>query len=154
MELAFRPGDLLSPNGSFRIGTPDELACPSDDDFFQQVKNTDTTFFNGLPAGCQKVGVQVANTSRGEVGAVITSEQIDLVVQIENVVVDGCRCQENELFTPAIASTATISSKDIFELEIALGASITEIVGFVNENHIHVSHLTNVEIINSEALLG
>ena len=63
-------------------------------------------------------------------------------------------CQENELFTPAITSTATIGSQDIFELEIALGASITEIVGFVYENHIHVSHLTDVEIIDSEALLG
>ena len=113
MELASRPGDLLTPNSGFRIGTPDELACPSDDDFFQQVKNTDTACFNGLPAGCQKVGVQIANTSRGEVGAVITSKQIDLVVQIENVVVDGCRCQENELFTPAIASTTTIGCEDI-----------------------------------------
>src|SRR5262249_50918248 len=119
-----------------------------------QVKNTDTTCFNGLPACCQKVCVQVANTSRGEVGAVITGEQIDLVVQIENVVVDGWRCQENELFTPAITSAATIGSKDIFELEIALGASITEIVGFVHENHIHVSHLTDIEIIDSEALLS
>jgi hypothetical protein len=45
--------------------------------------------FNGLPAGGQKVGAQVANTRRCEVGAVIAGEQINLVVQIEDIVVDG-----------------------------------------------------------------
>lgn len=59
-------------------------------DFFQQVEDTNTAFFDGFPAGGQKVGVQIADTGRGEVGAVVAGEQTDLIVQVENVVVDGC----------------------------------------------------------------
>src|SRR2546427_6448927 len=153
VKLTSRPGDLLATHGGIWIGATNELACPPNNDFFEQVEDTDTTFFDRLPASCQKVGVQVPNPSRGEVGAVIAGEEIDLVVQIEDVVVNGRCCQQNELFAPTISATATIRSEDIFELEIALGAFIAEIVSFVNENHIHVSHIPDVEIIDGEALL-
>ena len=57
VELAAGPGDLLATNGGFRIGTTDELACPPDHDFFEQVEDTNTACFDGLPASGQKVGV-------------------------------------------------------------------------------------------------
>src|SRR5262245_14483728 len=65
----------------------------------------------------------------------------------------GVAVSRMSFLRPPSPPPAAIGGKDVLQLKIALGALIAEVVGFVNENHIHVSHLAGIEIIDGEALL-
>ena len=143
-ELALRPGHFLAPDGRFGIGPLDELTCAANDYFFQQVEDADAAFFDELAPRCKEILIQVADARRCKIGTVISGEQIDLVVEIEDVVVDWRGRQQDQLFAPAVATSPTIGRENIFKL-LTLRPLVTEVMRLVDENHIDIGIISHVE---------
>src|SRR5712692_6333532 len=113
--------DPLSSDGRLRIGASDEGAGAADYHFLQQIEQRECAVANAQRAACcEKILVQVADTAGGEVAAVATGDERELVVEIHQVIVDGCRGQQDDFLARAVAAAAAVGTQYAFDGAIAL----------------------------------
>ncbi len=93
----------------------------------------------------QKVAIQIADAGAGKVRAVVLREQHDLVVQIEDVVVDGRGRKQDDFGAQAAASPPALSADQALQILIALRAATAEVVRFVDEDHIDIAVIERIE---------
>jgi len=147
------PTDALTGDGRLGIGPADELARAPDDDLFQQVEDAHAALLDRFaPRGQEKL-VQVADVCARKIGPVVARDQVDLVVQIENVVVDGRSGQQDQLLAAAAPPAAPVERQQPLEGRVARGAPVAEVVRLVYQHDIHVGQAAQVEIVLPQLLL-
>ena len=140
LEATFWPFDELTPDHGFGVGLAHEGAGAAYHNLFQQVEERDARLVvRHVAAGVQKEAIQVADARTGEVAAVAPGYQRQLVVQVEDVVVDGRRRQQNELLAAAFPPSVPVGADDALQALVALGGAIPEVVGLVNQDDVGVA---------------
>ncbi len=82
------------------------------------------------------------------VGVVVTGEQQDLVVEVENGVVDGGGGEEDDAFV------AFAAAEELLEILVAVGVRVAEVVRFVDEDDVEMAVFFSVKAFASEFFLG
>src|SRR6266849_4468957 len=108
-QFALRPANGLALDGGVGIGFFDKGTGATYHDLFQQIEEGYTSFLLlvGTP-GNLEVSIEIANARGREITAISASKEIDLIIQVEDVVVDGGCREQNEFF--ALATNLTTSS--------------------------------------------
>ena len=82
------------------------------------------------------------------VGVVVTGEQQDLVVEVEDGVVDGGGGEEDDAFV------AFAAAEELLEILVAVGVGVAEVVGFVDEDDVKAAVFFDLKVFASEFFLG
>src|SRR5258708_25247120 len=156
LQPAFWPVDGLALDGSVGVGLFDKRARATDDDLFEQVEKGDAGFLLVVgTAGRLEVFEQVADTGGGEITAIPTCEEVDLVIEVEDGIVDGSGREQDEFFALAADLAApAVGGQNALEILVALGIAIAEVVAFIHEQDIGVQYVTAIELVASQDFLG
>src|SRR5262249_31910583 len=93
-----------------------------------------------------EVGVKVADPGLAEIVGYALCEQPDLVREVEQVVIDRCGREKDQLFMLAVATAAAVELNKRVECEVAVGLVVAEIVALVDENNVGVPVGERVEL--------
>lgn len=90
--------------------------------------------------------MHIADASRGEVAAIATREQRELIVEIEQVVVDRRGSEQDQLLASAVASAAAVEANEALQVLVALGIAVAEVVRLIDQDHISVTAVFDGEV--------
>ena len=140
LQPALRPGNLPAVDHGLGVVLADEGPGSPDDHLFEQVEQGRADFAIGYVASCiEEESVEVADAGAGEVAAVAAGDQGNLVVEVEDVVVDGRCGEENQLLAAAVPAPAGVGADNALQVLIALGGTVAEVVGLVDQDYVGVS---------------
>ena len=142
-------------DGGIGIGFFDERTGTTYHDLFQQIEEGDASFLLqvGTP-GNLEVSIEITDTRGRKVTAISASKEVDLIVQVEDVVVDGSGSDENEfLALAADLPTPIVRSKNALQVLVALGVAVAEIMAFIHQENIGILRIADVKFISPERFL-
>ena len=143
-------------DGGIGIGFFDEGARTTYHDLFEQIEEGDASFLLqvGTP-GNLEVSIKITNTRGRKVTAISASKEVDLIVQVEDVVVDGSGSDENKLFAlTADLPTPIVRSKNALQVLVTLGVAVAEVVAFIHKHYIGILRIADVKLISPERFLS
>ena len=136
------------------VGFPDEWARPTNDDFLKQIEESKNPIApSRVTAGHHEVSVKIANPAGLEITSVSACNQRELVVEIEEVVVNWGSRQQDHLLAPTVPAPPAIGSQQLFDIRVALGSPVAEVMGLVDQDDVRVPAGCGIEFLPSQFLL-
>ena len=80
-------------------------------------------------------------------------DERELIVKVEQIVVNGRGCQEDDLFSAAIPAAASICTQQKFKICVRLGVAVPEVVRLINQHNIRISPGRWVELFAAQFFL-